>query len=98
MEPLEPVPQQEGPQPVCAILYTPQFVQTMDSLRALLRADERSARALQVTQQAIALNPANYTAWHFRRLCLEHTHADLGDELQFVAQCALDNPKNYQLW
>ena len=57
-----PVPQDDGPSPVCAIAYGPGFVRAHDLLRALLRADERSARALSATTACLQLNPANYTA------------------------------------
>ncbi len=60
---VEPVPQDDGPDPVCPIAYTADFVETMSYFRAVLQADERSARALQLTQRVIDLNPANYTAW-----------------------------------
>lgn len=43
-------------------------------------------------------NPANYTGWEYRRRCLAATGADLREELKFVEEKALDNPKNYQIW
>ena len=66
-----PVPQDDGVQPVCRIDYKPDFTLAYDYMRAILKADERSDRALQLTTICLQLNPANYTVWHFRRLCLE---------------------------
>jgi hypothetical protein len=47
--------------------------ETMNYFRAILRKDERSSRALHLTTEVIKLNPANYTAWYFRRL--PHFHS-----------------------
>jgi protein farnesyltransferase/geranylgeranyltransferase type-1 subunit alpha len=65
-----PIEQNDGEHPVCSIAYSPVFVESMNYLRAILKADERSERALQLTTQCLQLNPANYTVWHFRRRCL----------------------------
>jgi len=93
-----PVLQQDGPYPVCPIAYAEQFEDTMNYFRAMIQKDERTKRSLDLTTEVILINPANYTAWYFRRLILEAIKADYNEELQFITQIALDNPKNYQIW
>lgn len=95
---VKPVPQDDGPNPVVPISYTDVFTETMDYFRAVYLADERSPRALQLTAEAIKLNPGNYTVWQFRRLILEAINADLHEELDFVDRIAEGNSKNYQIW
>ena len=80
------------------IAYSHEFSNTMDYFRAIIRADERSERALKLTQAVVELNAANYTAWHFRRVCLEALGKGAEEELDFVTEMAGDNPKNYQVW
>lgn len=95
---VQPVPQDDGPNPVVPIAYTDEFTETMDYFRAVYLADERSPRALQLTQEAISLNSGNYTVWQFRRVILEALNLDLREELDFVASIIRDNSKNYQIW
>ena len=58
--------------------------QAMDYFRAILAKNELSERALQLTNHVIQLNPANYTAWHYRRQCLTAVGSDLREELTCV--------------
>ncbi|KAG8369572.1 hypothetical protein BUALT_Bualt14G0027300 [Buddleja alternifolia] len=95
---VQPVPQDDGPNPVVPIAYTDEFSETMDYFRALYLADERSPRALTLTKEAIFLNSGNYTVWQFRRLILEALNVDLQEELDFIEQITKENSKNYQIW
>lgn len=65
-----PVPQNDGPTAVCRIDYPPLFVQAYNYFRALLLLAEYSPRALRLTELCLEQNSANYTVWHYRRLCL----------------------------
>eukprot|EP01137_Pigoraptor_chileana_P009429 Opistho-2@57691 len=93
-----PVPQDDGPSPVVAIAYTEEFRDSMDYFRAVLKSNERTLRALELTADVIRGNAANYTAWHYRRLLLEALNSDLREELAYCGDLALSNPKNYQIW
>lgn len=95
---VKPIPQDDGPNPVVSIVYKDDFRETMDYFRAVYLSDERSPRSLDLTADAIEMNPGNYTVWHFRRLVLEALNADLHDEMDFVEQIAERNQKNYQIW
>lgn len=67
---IEPIPQDDGPNPVCVIDYPESFVEVMGFLRAIMKKEERSERALELTAIALRFNPANYTTWWYRRQCL----------------------------
>ncbi|XP_010525976.1 PREDICTED: protein farnesyltransferase/geranylgeranyltransferase type-1 subunit alpha [Tarenaya hassleriana] len=93
-----PLSQDDGPNPVVPIAYKEEFRETMDYFRAVYFSDERSPRALRLTEEALRLNSGNYTVWHFRRLILEALNQDLYEELSFIESIAESNSKNYQLW
>ncbi|KAL0919138.1 hypothetical protein M5K25_011213 [Dendrobium thyrsiflorum] len=95
---VKPVPQDDGPNPVVPIAYRDDFRETMDYFRAVFLSGERSQRALNLTAEAISMNPGNYTVWYFRRLVLEAVNADLNDEMEYVNSVASSNSKNYQIW
>ena len=98
---VDPVPQDDGPNSVCRIDYPPHFVKAYDYFRAILQRKELTPRALQLTRLCLEQNPANYTVWHYRRLCLYATDdwkKLIPDDLALAAQLGGDNPKNYQIW
>eukprot|EP01012_Entosiphon_sulcatum_P042779 TRINITY_DN56874_c0_g1_i1.p1 TRINITY_DN56874_c0_g1~~TRINITY_DN56874_c0_g1_i1.p1 ORF type:complete len:372 (-),score=60.03 TRINITY_DN56874_c0_g1_i1:107-1195(-) len=95
---IEPVPQDDGPNPVVPISYTPQFSETMDYFRAILKRQEKSLRALELCQEVIKCNPANYCAWWYRREVLFALNSDLVGELEWCKARILGCPKNYQSW
>jgi len=95
---IEPLPQDDGTNPVCRIAYTPQFIETMDYFRAIMKRDEKSERALSLTAEVLSLNAANYTVWHYRRLILMELKSDLKKELEFTSDLGSSNHKNYQIW
>jgi len=97
-EDLAPLPQDDGPNPVVAIQYTDEYRELMDLFRAVMHANELSERALILTADVVEANPANYTAWQYRRQCLKALGSDLRKELRFSEATAYDNPKNYQIW
>lgn len=93
-----PVPQEDGPNPVAVINYTEKFRNTFDYFRAVLKMDEKSERAFKLTTDCVALNPANYTVWYYRRILIKELKKDIPQELEFMEKVIADHPKNYQVW
>jgi hypothetical protein len=60
-----PIPQDDGPRPLAKINYSEHYAEAMSYLRALMVGEgEMSQRALQLTGDIIAMNPAHYTVWY----------------------------------
>ena len=69
---VEPIEQYEGGQaPICAIQYNPQYAEVMGYFRAILKKKEISERAFDLTEEVISHSDGNYTAWLYRRKCIE---------------------------
>ena len=80
------------------IAYGSEYKSLLRLFIALQMREERSERALLVTEQLLNINPAHYTVWEFRRECVFALNRSPVHELDFVDEFADNNPKNYQIW
>ena len=81
-EDVVPIPQDDGgPNPLAAIAYTEEYSEAMSYLRAVMAGDEKSDRALRLTEDIIRMNPAHYTVWY---ICKE-SHQTLSLTIKWQA-------------
>ncbi|KLT38326.1 putative pheromone maturation-related protein [Cutaneotrichosporon oleaginosum] len=93
-----PVPQDDGPDPLVPIMYSPIYREHMDYFRAVSATGERSDRVLELTEAIVRLNPAHYTVWQYRFATLVALKKDLAAELDLMNEFARANLKSYQVW
>lgn len=87
------------PPPICSINYSPLFKEIMSIYRTLLKNNEYSQRALDLTTILIQLNSADYSAWFYRRNIIKNlSNYDLKNEYEFIDQLGDSVVKNYQVW
>jgi protein farnesyltransferase/geranylgeranyltransferase type-1 subunit alpha len=95
---LKPVPQHDTLSPMAPIFYSTEYQDAADYFRAIVQAQERSQRALEITEHLIRLNPSHYTVWRYRYETLLELKADLAAELEFMNDVAIRHLKSYQVW
>lgn len=59
-----PILQQEGENSLAQIAYTDEYSQATSYLRAVMASNEKSERAMELTEHIINMNPAHYTVWY----------------------------------
>jgi len=95
---IKPIYQDDETNDIVRIAYTDTFKDVFDYFRAVLKLNEKSERAFELSKDAALLNPANYTVWYYRRLLIKELNMDLNEELEFITHVIRSNPKNYQVW
>eukprot|EP00833_Pecoramyces_ruminatium_P000897 jgi/Orpsp1_1/1174929/evm.model.c7180000051994.1 len=96
---IEPIPQYDESKPRLIIInYEKEYSDAMDIFRAIVKKNEFSERALELTEFLIDYNPANYSIWKYRQDILIKLNYDLKEELQKMEDITLETMKSYQIW
>ncbi|KAF1758181.1 hypothetical protein GCK72_014639 [Caenorhabditis remanei] len=80
------------------IAVTEDFIDAFAYFRAVLIKNEKSPRVMALLEDCIRLNPANYTVWQYRRVCLTELGWDLKKEMRYLDDIIQESSKNYQVW
>ena len=70
----------------------------MSYFRAILKKGEVSERAYSLTTEVIDYSEGNYTAWFYRRKCIDELGLSLEAEMVWLQDDGLSMEKNYQIW
>ena len=69
---IKPIPLNDGSEtgtlPLATIAYSDEYLEATSYLRAVMAANELSDRALKLTDDVIAMNPAHYTVWYVQMI------------------------------
>ncbi|TIC22370.1 protein prenylyltransferase [Wallemia mellicola] len=101
---LTPIEQDEGPSPLAPINYSQKYKDAMDMFRAVVNANEKSERALGLTEDIIRMNAGHYTVWcvsmspHYRTSIIVELGLDLQAELKLMDELSTEYLKSYQVW
>jgi len=91
-------PEDEFPHQVVRICYSQEFKDCFDYFRSISEKLEYSPRALQLTEDCIRQNPANYTVREYRRRIIKALNIDLKSEFEYTGRIIAKNIKNFQVW
>ncbi|KAG5440474.1 hypothetical protein PCK2_000502 [Pneumocystis canis] len=95
---LDPIPHDDGIDPIAPIAYPSDYSEAMAYLKAIMMKEEMSERAMRLTAYVINMNPAHYTVWlAYRMKVLLSLKKDLVQELSWIEQLSKLHPKSYQL-
>lgn len=85
-----PIPQDDGPHPVCAISYKDDFRKAYDYMRAILNTDEQSGAFVLLAFYSSTFLPCLVSHSLF--------YENLERALELTAICLKFNPANYTVW
>ncbi|XBW36734.1 hypothetical protein QEN19_002311 [Hanseniaspora menglaensis] len=83
---------------LCDIMYDEEFKKLMGIFNTLLSLKEYSQRSINIVNAVIDNIPAYYTAWCFKLDIILALKKNLKEELLWLDEFTLENPKNYQIW
>ena len=91
-------PEDDFPHQVVRIAYSPEFKDCFDYFRAICEKSEYSERALELTEECIKRNHANYSVWEYRRRILKKLDKKLDAEYEYTQKMLKRHIKNFQIW